>query len=200
MFYKNYYEDLKMTHPFKESRSYGFHTGTDYFSMKGKNQDFINNIDGVLFDIGIGRDSGKYITIKHNPGIIGKEKNIFFSRFKHLNNIDTFLIDSFSLKNKKKFIPAGFIVGKFGNSGYCMTYDENKKKYRFLTEDEKKSQVTLKGVHGHIEYFQPCQKYQKTSLMNAIDEFYENEFIGYYFYQWGNVYFQPESIYGYLQR
>ncbi len=203
MIKEDFYRDLQIftkTSEFAEIRKYSYgrylHSGDDFISDEGKNQNIYNLIDGVFFSSGTGRDYGNFIIIKHNPKFIrGGIDDIFFSLYCHLD-----LVDYTKKKVINNFIGSGSIIGKMGNTGNCYTLNQMTNKYRPVTEKEAIDPKCNKGVHLHQGFYQSCEINKETKLLKELKKLKlvaDNPYN--YFYQWGKLFYNPKKIMTYFK-
>jgi murein DD-endopeptidase MepM/ murein hydrolase activator NlpD len=198
MFKENYYEEIKdfhVTNSFATIMDNYRHAGKDFNSIYGKKQDIYNLFDGVITFSGKGRDPGNHVIMHHNAKYIGGPDEAFYVSYYHLFKTENnFLIPG-------EFNPAGEIIGKMGNSGYCKTFDTHLGKWRFINEKELNDINSLAGVHLHLQIHQPAKTGEKTKIISNMIEkkIIIEDFNNHYFYQWGNVYINPDKMIEYVK-
>ena len=206
MFQENYFLAIKnfyFTSMFGDPRTYGtldtFHAGQDLASCLGKNQDIHNIIAGQVFNYGKDKYAGRNITIQHNLKFIGGPNDRFFSCYKHLYSIEKKVKATSQKNSENNFIPPGEIIGKMGNSGYCMTKSKITKKWRLLTQAEKSDPKCKLGVHVHWELYQITRDGMTTPLIQELtrEGFVQNEPF-YYFFRNDHLYINPNVILNYI--
>ena len=87
-------------HPIKKYRK--AHLGIDFELPEGENVYSVQ--DGKILRFGRTRGAGRYVVIKHKNGLE--------SYYNHMSALSKKLV-------KGKKVPAGFVVGKIGCTGYC---------------------------------------------------------------------------------
>lgn len=200
-----YYRDMGVfsrSHPFGEQRqsarfgSY-FHAGIDWTSTQNKNQDIYNLIAGVIEDIGSNRDYGNYVKIKHNAKYLKGADSDFYSLYCHLSEIDED-VERIFRKTSERFIKAGEILGKMGNTGNCLTWD--KKGWRILTDEEVSSKFCMRGVHLHQQFYQRYEGYEETFLIKDMLDKKVCDKNDLYFVQWNKIMIWPDALIKYFMR
>lgn len=183
--------------PFKQKRTYGYHCGKDVNHLDFKKTKMRSEISGVIANIKLGDFKGNSVHIRHNSKFSGGIDESFYFAVCHLSVISNKL-------KINKFVEANTVLGNMGNTGYCLSsldsrYVKRNSKFSRVTLDEMTDVFFNGGVHGHVMYYQKNVAIGEETKLLA--ELVKLGFIDKrkYFYQWNNLYFDPEVIYKYFE-
>jgi hypothetical protein len=142
--------------------------------------------------------AGRAVVIKHNLKFINGPDDELFSCYKHLDAINYIIKQRYLYKPQYNIIEPGEVIGRMGNTGYCLTKEN--RKWRELTKKEKKDKKCTLGVHTHIEFYQNTLDDRITPL---IQELLNNNRIKkepqYYFFRHNRLYINPDIIISYVK-
>ena len=190
---------FSLSHPFAELRDYGLHEGSDYAHHMYKKCKIMNLFDGILFKVE--QDDyyyGKKLVIRHNPKFVGGVNESFFSAYCHLYEFD-WEVEKKSAS--ERFIKAGMIIGKMGNSWTKANSSEGNL-YRKVTENEIKDPSCRAGVHLHLMLYQVASLGEKTKLLNHMIKLGlapKHLDTKCYFWQWGKLFYRDTLLFRYFK-
>jgi murein DD-endopeptidase MepM/ murein hydrolase activator NlpD len=177
-------------------REYGLHEGDDFISTLGKKAPIINMYDGILHNTFFSeRSSGNTINMMTNPKFFnGVDVGVFID-YCHLDRFSDVIIETSKKQGSiNRLVKQGTEIGKMGNTGYCMTFENGR--WRRITGEEQSDPNFTRGVHLHYQV-----RVQKESDAIKLKEDIINKGCRceiYYFKQWNQYYFNPSIFEEYM--